>query len=600
MRNVKPGRHECAQPDLLRRARSHHRAGRLNAADKLYRDVLQRQPNNAEALHYRGLLAVQRGNGALAVELLTRSVALAPLRHDFHNNFAAVLAAAEREEDALSLLDEAIRIKPDYAPAFCNKGIVLAKLGRTAEVIEAFERALALKPADGKAHLRLGALLLKEKQIEDAAAHLREAVRLMSKSAEAHCSLGDALRMLGDTPGAVAEYRRAAELRPGWCEARCCLGAALHESGQIDEAIVELERAVEIKPQHAPAHWNLALALLASGDFERGWAEYEWRKRLKEYSPLDRPFVQPAWNGCSLKGRTILVVCEQGLGDTIQFIRYVQLLLERGAKVVVECQPRLRRLLEMLNRGGEGENGREGEGESGRREDVKIIERGEPLPRFDTHVWLMSLPGIFQTTADTVPGQVPYLSVDDKRVAKLGEQLLSPSTVPELPESPTPFRIGIAWQGQKDYHADRVRSVPLKEFAPLANVPGVRLFSLQKGEGTEQIKDAGFAIHEFDPPLDESGAFVDTAAVMKSLDLVITSDTSIAHLAGALGVPVWVALAHAPDWRWMTGRGDSSWYPTMRLFRQKKPGDWSELFGLIVDELREATSHASDQCHLRI
>jgi len=540
---------------LLQRARSHHRAGKLEAAEPLYKRILDRFPDHAEAMHYRGLLAHQSGDEALGMELLTRSLALDP-RPEFYNNFASVLSASGKNEDALELLDEAIRLKPEYAEAFTNRAAVLDRLGLVDECIESCRKAIELKAEQGEPHARLGTLLLKQGKIEESIPILREAVRYAPRLPEAHLALGNALREQGDLEGALAAYRQAVELRPGWAEAYSNLGSTLQELGQLDEAVRLLKRSIELKGDYVDARWNLALSLLASRDFEAGWPEYEWRRKLKGDGLSSRNFAQPEWNGCWLRGRTILVICEQGLGDTIQFIRYASMLRERGAEVIVECQPRLRVLLESM--GG-----------------FRVVARGEPLPSFDTYVRLLSLPAIFGTTLDSIPARGPYLKAEPARARPWEAQL-----------SGGGFKIGIAWQGSTGYKGDKRRSLPLRAFAPLAAVPGVRLFGLQQGEGSAQIDGAEFAVHVFNPQPDAEGAFLDTAAIIGKLDLIVTSDTAIAHLAGALGARVWVALSYAPDWRWMLEREDSPWYPTMRLFRQSQPGNWNGVFERIASELR--------------
>jgi hypothetical protein len=275
------------------------------------------------------------------------------------------------------------------------------------------------------------------------------------------------------------------------------------------------------------------------------------------------------------------VLCEQGLGDSIQFIRYVPMLAARGAKVTVECQGKLKPLLSSLNAEGEKGGGGEGEMRSG---EVRVIARGEPLPNFDMHARLMTLPCIFGSTPEDVPNRVPYLSVDEKRVAEFAEQFAKPVSPSRA------LHVGLVWQGNTAHKGDRFRSIPLSMFDPVAKVAGVKLVSLQKGYGSEQVEQNRdrFELIEWSDPTDVTAeALVDTAAVMKNLDLVIAVDTSLAHLAGALGVKVWVAMPLASDWRWLTGREDTPWYPTMRLFRQKKLGEWGEVIERMAGALEE-------------
>ena len=328
------------------------------------------------------------------------------------------------------------------------------------------------------------------------------------------------------------------------------LGLALYAQLKVDEAGECFRRALELKPGFAGAHGNLSHVMLLKGDFEQGWMEYEWRWESDQL--LKREFREPRWMGEPLAGRTILLHAEQGLGDTFQFIRYAALLKGRGAKVIVECQ---RAMVKLLARCGAID---------------QVVATGDELPSFDVHSPLLSVPGIIGTTLENIPADVPYLFADPDLVDDWRERLKGLSG----------FRVGINWQGREGQGTFRLRDIPIECFAPIAQLPGVRLISLQKGEGRKELAGAGFPI--FDPGEDVDtahGGFMDTAAIMKNLDLVITSDTSVPHLAGALGVPVWLALPFVPDWRWLLDRSDSPWYPTMRLFRQRRPGDWAGCLG---------------------
>jgi len=552
--------HLSAASELIRQAKDHHRAGRLPAAEAIYQRVLTAEPNNADALHFLGLLSHQRGNGAAAVDLMYRAVAAKPDAPEYHSNLGMVLGLAGRAEEALDVLDQALRLKPEYPEAHDNRGLVLERMGKTDEAVECWRRALAIRPDFATSHGGLGRALLAKGQVEEAISHLREAIRLNPRAAEAYNSLGCALRKTGDPEEALKAFRQAVRLAPA-PEMYCNLGTVFFDLGRPREAVGPIEKAVELRADYVDAHWNLALSLLALGEFDRGWPEYEWRSHLANLKPQERAFVQPPWNGCSVAGRNLLVICEQGLGDTLQFIRYVPLLAARGAKVIVECQPALRELLGCVK----GID--------------QIVARGEPLPRFDTHVKIMSLPGIFGTRLGNVPADVPYLFGDPAAEARRKPQLAGEG-----------FKIGVAWQGNPDFPGDAARSIGLTEFEPVAAIKGVKLYSLQKNAGTEQIAPARerFNVEEFGPPLDEqTGAFVETGAVMSQLDLVVTSDTAIAHLAGGLGVRVWVALGVASDWRWLRDREDSPWYPTMRLFRQEERGDWKSVFARMAVALRD-------------
>jgi hypothetical protein len=301
------------------------------------------------------------------------------------------------------------------------------------------------------------------------------------------------------------------------------------------------------------------MARLLLGDFERAWPDYEWRLQLRE-QPARRA-QQTLWDGSSLEGRTVLIECEQGLGDTIQFIRYAAVVGAQAGRVVVEAPARMLALLRRVP----GID--------------QLVARGDPTPEFDVHVPLLSLPGILGTRLDTVPADVPYLSADPQLSEPWRRELAGLDG----------YRVGIAWQGDPKFPDDRFRSVPLACFAPVAEIDGVRLVSLQKGFGTEQIASfaARWPIVDLGPRLDEEGSsFTDTAAVMTTLDLIVTSDSALAHLAGALGAAVWMATPAVPEWRWLLEREDSPWYPTMRLFRQKRRGDWEPVFSRVAEQLQ--------------
>jgi len=322
---------------------------------------------------------------------------------------------------------------------------------------------------------------------------------------------------------------------------------------------------VQIDPGIADAHWNRALAWLLTGNFAQGWPAYEWRWKTTQLTPPS--FPQPCWDGSPLAGRTILLYSEQGLGDTLQFIRFAPLVQQRAGRVIVLCQDSLLPLL--ANFPGV----------------AQVVGHDAPLPAFEVQAALLSLPGLLGTTLETIPASVPYLTVPTELIEQ-GRQHLSGAG---------PFSVGIVWQGNPRHPKDRRRSVPLVAFEPLAQVEGVHLVSLQEGAGAEQLAAlAGrFAVQDVGSRL--SGDWAETAAVLQNLDLVICVDTALAHCAGALGVPVWLALPFAPDWRWLLGRPDSPWYPTMRLFRQDTSGDWQGVFARLAAALRERQGSAESR-----
>ncbi len=467
------------------------------------------------------------------------------------------LKAKGEIEEAIAAYQMAIQLNPNGADTFMNLGDALKDRGRLDEAIDAFRAAVRLKPDVAKAHNQLGTALYGRRRLDEAIATYRTVVRLKPDHAAAHSNLGIALCDAGQLDEAIAECRTAIRLKSDLAEAHSNLGNALGDHGRLDEAISAYRDAIALKGDLAGAHWNLGTALLMKGDYAQGWPEYEWRWKVKELpSPRDVP--QPLWDGGDLAGRTILLRHEQGFGDTIQFLRYVPLVIQRGGKVIVECQQDLWRLLQS--------NARE----------WQVVAEGESLPAFDVHCPLGSLPLAFGTTLQDIPAEVPYLSADDAAAARWRDRLGGDSGA---------LNVGLVWAGNPAFRGDRLRSPrELSLYSPLAAVKNVRFFSLQKGEAAKQAAHppAGMNLTDW---TSDFGDFADTAALIANLDLVISSDTAVAHLAGAMGKPVWVILPLSPDWRWMLDRSDNPWYPTMRLFRQTKVGQWTDVIEQVAGAL---------------
>lgn len=448
---------------------------------------------------------------------------------------------------------------PGHVDAVHLLGVAALQAGRADEAVRTIQAAIALDGARAGFHNNLGEAFRVLDRLAEARACYEQALRLDPNYVDARNNLGIALKGLGQTNEALVCYQEALRRRPNDAGIHSNLGNTYRELEQLPEALGCYEQALRLEPGFVEAHWNRALAWLLMGNFEQGWPEYEWRWRRPATPP--RPFPQPRWDGSPLRGKTILLHAEQGLGDTLQFIRYAPLVTGRGGMVIAECQPVLVRLLSRCA-------------------GIQcLIARGQPLPAFDVHAPLLSLPGIFGTTVATVPANVPYIFPDAELVRHWQQEVAAVRKK---------VNVGIAWQGGLRYPGRLYRSPLLAHFAPLARREGVRLVSLQKGPGSEQL--AGVAgqwpVVDWSSRLDETaGAFMDSAALMKSLDLVVTSDTAVAHLAGALGVPVWVSLPVGADWRWLLHREDSPWYPTMRLFRQPAAGDWPALFARLAGEV---------------
>jgi tetratricopeptide (TPR) repeat protein len=573
-----------------------HQQGKLEEARQAYEDILRVQTDHLDALHLLGMIELQNGRFESGVQLIRRAVAGNANVAAYHNNLGFGLSALRRCGEAVGHFDQAIALKPDYVEAYFNRGNALLELKRRDEAVASYDKAIALKPGLAEAYCKRGNALYHLRRLDEALASAERAIGLKADYAEAHVNRGLALKELKRLDEALASYDKAIALAPGLAAAFTNRGNVLKDLDRLDEAAASFDKAIELepaiaetysnqglllvdlarfkealagydkaialKPEYADAHANKSLCLLLLGRFEEGWREYEWRTKRSDtmvqqtYPALP---VRSLRGDENIAGKTVLVRAEQGLGDTIQFCRYLKLLEARGARVTVAVQARLRAIVGTLS------------------PTINVAVGGEVLSAVDYHCPLASLPLAFGTMLESIPAEVPYLKVDPKRVERWRQRIGSEG-----------LRVGIAWQGRPDGRIDAGRSFALSEFEEISRLDGVRLISLQKNFGSEQLAwlPAGMKVETLGEDYDAGpDAFLDTAAVMESLDLVITSDTAIAHLAGALGRPVWVALKWVPDWRWLLERADSPWYPTMRLFRQPSRGDWKGVFRAMKDEL---------------
>ena len=573
----------------LQAAGAMHQQGRLKEAQAIYEDILKSDPKQLDALHLLGIIAAQSKHFQNAADLIAKAIAIEPENSAFYYNQGIVLKELKQLEAAVVSYDRAIAIKPDYAEAYFNRGIALKELRQLEAAVESYDRAIMIKPDYAEvysnrgialqelnqpdaaivsyncaitikpdyagAYSNRGLALLELKQLDAAIASFDRAITIKPNFSEAYYNRGIALKELKQPEAAIANYDRAITIKPDYAEAFFNRGNALRDLKQLAPAIASYDRAIAIKPDFAEAYWNKSLALLLGGDFKNGLSLYEWRWKKGDAGKRWRSFAQPLWLGNELlKGKSILIHSEQGLGDTIQFCRYVPRLFEAGANVLFAPQKPLRGLMKKL-----GTN-------------VSIVDENDPTLQFDFHAPLLSLPLAFKTNLTNIPSSIPYLYPDENRM-NLWKKKISVGG----------FKIGICWHGGPS-KIDTGRSLPVDNFYRLSKLKNVQLISLQKGEGVSQLRDLrlDMKIETLDESFDSGpDAFMDTAAVMKLCDLVITSDTAAAHLAGALGVPVWVALKFVPDWRWMVDRDDSPWYPTMQLFRQRSDGDWKGLFSEI-------------------
>lgn len=534
-----------------------HQSGNLAEAEAMYRKILRTEPRNGDAWHLLGVACLQRQDLAEAERAIRTAVGIVKAP-GYLANLGVVLRGLGRSAEAVDTYREALRLTPDVPALHYNLGIALMELGRPEEAVAAYRAALDRQPIHPEALNNLGIALNALGRFGEAAEAFRRALEQRPSHTEATYNLGIALHEQGRLDEALAAFRSALGQDPARPEIHNNLGLALHDSGQVAQAADAYRAALQTGRDLPEAHHNLSLTLLLRGDFQQGWEEYEWRWLRREAAGARRVFDCPLWAGELSDGKTILLHAEQGLGDSIQFVRYVPMVLARGWRVILEVPRALLGLFGVI-------------------EGVTLVAAGEPLPPFDAHCPLLSLPRAFGTTLSSVPAAIPYLRADAGRVAAW------PDRLPRYG-----FRVGIAWQGNPTGKIDRGRSFPLAALAPIARVPGVRLVSLQKNDGEVQLRHLpdGMVVNSLGPAFDHGpDAFLDTAAVMDSLDLVITCDTAVAHLAGALGRPAWVALKAVPDWRWMLEREDSPWYPTLRLFRQTTPGDWDGLFARMAVEL---------------
>jgi tetratricopeptide (TPR) repeat protein len=568
-------------------ALAHHSAGRLDAAEAAAKEAIVYHPSHAGAHQLLGIIAIQRGDHQKAVALLHQSISLDPNAEQAHNNLGIAFAGLGRLDEAIASLVRATEINPGFAVAHFNLGAVRQRANRVEEAGDSLRRAIGAQPDYFDAHLHLGNVLYRQKEFEAALGSYRNAVALRPESPLPHLSLGSALKELQRLDEAVASYRRALELKPDWADACNSLGNALVAQGHDEEATESFRRALALKPDYADAHNNLGVALqkqnriagalqsyrrcellrpdnadlhlnmaltyLVAGDFANGWREYEWRYRSKARMPRRLP--QPLWTGEDLAGKTILLHYEQGFGDTLQFMRYAPLVAARGARVVLEVQPPLVRLASTL------------------KGPAQVVTAGEMLPSFDFHCHLLSLPERFGTDLATIPANVPYLTPETEAVRRWRRK---------IGDGPA-LKVGLVWAGNAKHHNERERSLELAKLAPLLELPGIRWFSLQVGEHAGDVArlPAG-KIVDLSRGLND---FAETAAAMMNLDLVVAVDTAVVHLAGALGRPIWAMLAFAPDWRWLLGREDSPWYPSLRLFRQARAGDWDGVTARVRDGL---------------
>jgi tetratricopeptide (TPR) repeat protein len=528
-------------------------------AERLCREIIAAQQDNFGAYHLLAL--IEAGTARHHDALLSYAKALAIQPDDILAlaNRGNTLFALGRFGEALASYDRALATAPGYPDALSGRGAALHALDCHKEALAAFDKALSLQPTHPYALANRGKTLHDMRRFEEALASHDRALASRPDDPQFLCNRGATLHALGRYEAALTDYQRVLSLQPDRVDALSNQGATLRALGRLAAARASYDKALSIRADHPGCRFNRALLLLQTGSFRDGWREYEWRRKAGVC--IARTFDAPEWQGDDPQGMRLLLYGEQGLGDTIQFARFARVLGARGAKVILEVQRPLEGLLQGL---------------AGARE---VVPNGERLPQVDLHLPLMSVPFVLGLEEHQIPAETPYLRADPGRTETWSKR---------LPEAGGEFRIGIAWQGNPGADIDRGRSIPLASFAPLARIPGVRLVSLQKHDGLDQLRNLppGMRVDTLGEDFDaEPDGFLDSAAVMMHLDLVVTSDSAIAHLAGALGRPVCIVLQAVPDWRWMMDRADTPWYPTARLFRQSRRGDWDEVFARVAGTL---------------
>lgn len=600
-----------AQLTPIQRALEHHAKGRFAEAESIYREFLRSNPNNASALNLLGVACSQQGRKDEGARYIHQAIALQPGAADFHSNLAMVYVESGQLEQAIASAQRAIALKSAHVEAMNILGNALRQLGRLGEALEWLQRSLSVRPEQPEAltglaelYRRMGRIadadaisqrllalqpnsheglavrgetLLNERRYAEAAAVFQALIDSHPQSWVGYNGLGVALSRQGRTAETALLYRKAIELAKGRNPGpHNNAGFACIGEGQLDEAIEHFERALEIRadfpevhvnlgnayagrleldramdsynralffqPDNQDAHLGKALLLLLRGNFPEGLLEYEWR--WLKFFEHRQSFPQPAWDGYDIAGKTILLHSEQGFGDTIQFARFAKIVAARGANVILGCDKELVSLLSSMDGG------------------TRVVPRGSPAPPFDVHCSLLSVLYALGITVDTIPGNAPYVFADENLQSRWREALAGMKGM----------KVGICWAGDSSHLRNRDRSASLELFAGLRDLRGVHWVSLQKGSPGREPVPPGFDLIVMTEQLHE---FADTAALIANLDLVISVDTAVAHLAGALGKPVWTLLPFFPDFRWLLDRDDSPWYPTMRLFRQQTGRDWA-------------------------
>ncbi|MBF0612058.1 MAG: glycosyltransferase family protein [Magnetococcales bacterium] len=509
---------------MFNEAVARHQANQLLQAEALYRAILALEPGHVSASYNAGVLLQTQG----------------------------------RQEEAVLFYKNAVTVKPDYSEAYCNLGTALQDLGRLDEAVAIYQQAISIRPDFAMAYCNLGVALKMQGKLPESIQAYQQAIRLNPQYDWAYANMGAAYMDMGLLDESLAAAQKAITLNPTMIMGYFNLGTVYKGLNRLSEAEQIFRQAIALQPSFVEAHFVLGQVLLTQGRLAEGWGEYEWRWNLKEYGwlkSLHGEFSQPRWNGEPLQGKTILVYAEQGMGDTIQYVRYLPWLVDMGATVILAVHPPLVTLFSQLKR-------------------IFVIPLDQkPLPAFDYHSPLLSLPRLQGTQLFNVPANVPYLHADENLVQQW------------LPRLGGGLRVGLVWAGNPTQKGDKFRSPRLASMFPLFDIPGVTFIALQVGEGRQDLQQYPLPPHVIDLGK-EIKDFSDTAAIMKSLDLMITSCTAPLHLAGALGVRTWGVIPYSPHFLWMLNREDSPWYPTLRLYRQDRYDvNWSQVIQQVRQDL---------------
>ncbi|MBF8274866.1 MAG: glycosyl transferase family 9 [Magnetococcales bacterium] len=609
-----------------------HQKGRFATAEALYLELLRDSPDDAQVLHLLGLLASASGDSGKAIRWISQAISIQPafpealnnmghalleqgrfaesvtfyqkaiaLKPDFveaHYNLGNVFKMMGHPDQALACYRNTLHIRPDFADAHLNMGTVFHARGVLAEAMNAYQQALALRPDYPEALVNVGLIFQSQGQFLPAIEKYQQALALRPNYSEALSRWGIALQDMGNLAGAIEKYGQALEIRPQYPEALSHLGSALlgldrlteateklhqaltlrprlpealsnlgstlHKQGKLTEALVQFHKAKTADPHFAEAHFGESLTRLLLGDYPTGWNLYEWRWRTKGFRSHEHS--QPLWDGSPLHGQTILLHCEQGIGDNVHFVRFIPQVKEKGARIVVLCPPTLQRLFSRMDA-----------------IDV-LVTHAQQIPLCDCQAPLMSLAGLLDITLETIPASIPYLVAAPTDIEKFKQKF---KPYPEL-------KIGLVWRGNPNYKNDHTRSMTVAMMAQVQKVSGCLFVGLQKDVTNDELAVLAQSQRFIDLSQDLND-FADTAAALTCLDLVISVDTAVMHVAGAMGCPTWGLLSHVPDWRWLVARSDSPWYPTVKLFRQTTPQSWQEVIDDVIHRLGHDALRAQSQ-----